>query len=111
MPRVSSAMIRNLRFYSLLIISLITTVAGHALATEKLNRSARVEPALARAASSAPSPDEALTAARQRLDNSLKELTQFLAQGGSQKELGWRQWLNLPGLETALTHDPPQPLD
>ena len=104
-------MIRNTRHWLAIFFGLLATAAAPALSAETLNRSARMEAALASASLSAPQPDEAMQVARLRLDASLLQLKQFLAQGGSTKELGWRQWLDLPGLESALAQQRPEPGD
>src|SRR5262245_12911771 len=103
-------MMRTIGHCLSIALGLIAAATTSNIAAEDLLRSAaRMDATLARAANSAPLPGDALQSTRQHLDASLDQLRRFLAQGGSKKELGWRKWLNLPALETALAANQPRP--
>jgi hypothetical protein len=95
-------------FFRLFVLVFFAAAAAPAYAADAMSRTALVmREAFPRAAKSAPDPQEALEAARGRLNSSVGQLRQFLATGGSQKEAGWRRWLDLPSLEAELAaHQP-----
>src|SRR5262245_4734792 len=83
---------------------LFALAASPVLADEDSGRrAASFLDSLPRAADAAPTPQDALESARRRLRSSIQPLREFLATGGSQKEILWTQWLELPVLEAQLT--------
>src|SRR5687767_8014995 len=63
--------------------------------------------ALAQAAAHPPEPAGAVAAAYERLQNSARNLDEFLAKGPREIQRGWSDFLDLPGLKAELSKQEP----